>query len=353
MFAFKNFISLLRSLLVLFCLHKVQSFLFDSLNCHSTSRLQGEKSKEDTRIISIGDLHGKIESLVEILDHLGIAVYRYNSSSNIKCSWNDSNTSTRRTVIIQTGDIVDRGENSNLIFDCLESLQSSSSVVQHVKRNEVIRLLGNHELLWLSGDTVYKHPLDTKEKVEKLVKKLIDGILSGNIKGAHYIESFAGMKLLFSHAGLRNEMIQTFNNFSSDPFLARDAAEMINRVLVESCQSNSLLCNFKHPIFSIGKDRGGTQIGGSFWTDFSVLQEDALLSTSKSRIDFIQVVGHTMGKKMRYSRGLSSICIDLAMYTGLNGVGYLEINPTGRIIEWISKEKRIWKARDLTSEICD
>ena len=45
------------------------------------------------------------------------------------------------------GDIVDRGEHALEAWDCLSNLQATSPA-----GSEVVRLVGNHELMWLYGD---------------------------------------------------------------------------------------------------------------------------------------------------------------------------------------------------------
>ena len=69
-----------------------------------------------------------------------------------------------------------------------------------------------------------------------------------------------------------------------------------------------LHCTFHDKLFEAGPDRGGSDIGGPFWTDFTVLAKAAEQQES-SFAQIIQVVGHTIGSSIRTSRNIQSIGI--------------------------------------------
>ena len=104
---------------------------------HSTNSLETcEKSQQ--RIIAIGDIHGSYESLLKILYFAKI------TSDPYVCEWSDK---VIPTLLIQMGDLTDRGIHSLESFKCLASLQLSANKVN----SKVIRLVGNHDLWWLEG----------------------------------------------------------------------------------------------------------------------------------------------------------------------------------------------------------
>jgi len=123
------FISLLYSLSC-FISADIEGFShFDVLPCRISSRLRGnlDKSLIEKRIIAIGDVHGCIEGLIEVLIKSDIIV-----SSD--CVWNPHSDDT---VLIQMGDIVDRGNSSIHVWRCLDRLQTTLP-----NGAEFIRLIG-------------------------------------------------------------------------------------------------------------------------------------------------------------------------------------------------------------------
>ncbi|SCP05590.1 shewanella-like protein phosphatase 1, putative [Plasmodium ovale] len=88
----------------------------------------------DGKIIAIGDIHGDIESLKLILRHANLV--------NEKDEWIGENV-----LLVQVGDVLDRGIYGPLIYDYLFQLQKDAI---H-KKSKIILILGNHEQLNLCG----------------------------------------------------------------------------------------------------------------------------------------------------------------------------------------------------------
>ena len=126
------------------------------------------------RIVVVGDIHGEAEGLREILFAAGV------TSSVDSCEWKarvpdepGMSVSTLLTAIskhlilycfpsyiwlkglhlVQLGDIVDRGEESLAAYRCLNELQDTVPAGY-----QVTRLLGNHDIWWLSGQLHMRHP---------------------------------------------------------------------------------------------------------------------------------------------------------------------------------------------------
>lgn len=84
----------------------------------------------ENRIIAIGDVHGSYDGLLEDLFAANI------TKSITSCEWKHQETPT---VLVQMGDMVDRGAGALEALECLRLLQSTAS--HH--NAEVVRLLGS------------------------------------------------------------------------------------------------------------------------------------------------------------------------------------------------------------------
>ena len=91
------------------------------------------------RVIGIGDLHGSLDGLQDILFSANITI-----SKDSCLFWNPS---ARDTIVVQVGDIVDRGEYAAEAWFCLEELQRNPP-----QGSKVVRLVGNHDIWWLEGN---------------------------------------------------------------------------------------------------------------------------------------------------------------------------------------------------------
>lgn len=89
------------------------------------------------RFIVIGDIHGAYDMLQDIL------VVAKISTKDAPCEWHSGTTDT---ILVQVGDMVDRGLYSLECAYCLERLQRTAP-----KDSKVIRLIGNHDIWWLEG----------------------------------------------------------------------------------------------------------------------------------------------------------------------------------------------------------
>jgi hypothetical protein len=90
------------------------------------------------RVIAIGDLHGDFAAWRDIARDAGLV--------NAKGNWTGG-----KTVLVQTGDIADRGPDSRLIIEDLMRLQKEAVRAG----GRVIALVGNHEAMNMTGDLRY------------------------------------------------------------------------------------------------------------------------------------------------------------------------------------------------------
>ncbi len=93
------------------------------------------------RIVAVGDIHGDLESFVAILKQAGVL--------NESGAW-----SAEKTVLVQTGDTIDRGPKMGEVLDLLMALEKQAGR----KNSRVLALLGNHEVMNVVGDLRYVTP---------------------------------------------------------------------------------------------------------------------------------------------------------------------------------------------------
>ncbi len=93
------------------------------------------------RVVAIGDVHGAYDSFVTILRSAGLVDRRDRWSGG-------------RSMLIQTGDVLDRGPHSRKVIDFLQRLERDAARAG----GRVYSLLGNHEFMRLVGDWRYVSP---------------------------------------------------------------------------------------------------------------------------------------------------------------------------------------------------
>ncbi|MHA7871127.1 MAG: metallophosphoesterase [Hyphococcus sp.] len=100
-----------------------------------------DETEEPSRIIAIGDLHGDYEAFHSILTRAGLIDKRNRWSGG-------------KTILVQTGDIADRGPDSRKIIELVKKLQKRAPR----DGGQVVTLVGNHEAMNMTGDLRYVHP---------------------------------------------------------------------------------------------------------------------------------------------------------------------------------------------------
>ncbi|KAL8431356.1 hypothetical protein ACSSS7_005322 [Eimeria intestinalis] len=88
------------------------------------------------RVVAVGDLHGDAENALLLLDALGVA------DKNTK-KWKGGDT-----LLVQTGDIVDRGPDGKVLYDLFEDWKRQAQE----SGGKVVTLLGNHDAMNVCGD---------------------------------------------------------------------------------------------------------------------------------------------------------------------------------------------------------
>mmetsp|Transcript_23305 Transcript_23305/g.68020 ORF Transcript_23305/g.68020 Transcript_23305/m.68020 type:complete len:272 (-) Transcript_23305:37-852(-) len=113
-------------------------------------------------------------------------------------------------------------------------------------------------------------------------------------------------------------------------------------------------------LFSAGPDRGGSGLGGPFWTDFAKVHAQA---AQPSLPGVVQVVGHTPSpcdtdhspgcQPVRYAPRSQVLDVDVAMVYG-NNQGYLELTPGGDLVihRRVSHNPEKWDEVSVTANEC-
>ena len=245
-------------------------------------------------ILVLSDAHGFYHSMSAVLIHAGMI--------DPELNWTGKDT-----VLIQMGDIIDRGQDYKAIDLLLDLLQRTSKKA----KGKVIRLLGNHEL-----EILRKNFFVTSMPYWEILpfrEKLIKDILADKIQAA-----WASRGFLFTHAGCLNEMLPIFKKEISGKITPAACAKLLNKILKESVMKD----DFSHPIFYISQSRGGENpFAGIFWADIDELM------ASHNAYDFKQIVGHTIVPKVIISEDKKVICVDVGMMKVFKGdFEYLKFN---------------------------
>ncbi len=93
------------------------------------------------RVVAIGDVHGDFATFVSVLQQAGVI--------DAKRKWKGGTT-----VLVQTGDVPDRGPQSRKVMDLLMDLEKQARKAG----GQVHALLGNHEVMNMLGDLRYVSP---------------------------------------------------------------------------------------------------------------------------------------------------------------------------------------------------
>ncbi len=233
-------------------------------------------SKLDSNtIVAVGDVHGELGALGEILRHAGIL--------GDQDQWIG-----RNAIVVQTGDVIDRGPDPLGVYELLEKLQLEAPRTG----GAVVRLLGNHELALLQGDYSMTNVPD-RPNFRRMLER---DVLAGKVLGA-----YAGQGYLFTHAGIRSEIREYLlegQRFREDEDIAPVLADKINSILVEAVKTKI----FSDRIFR----EGDYPVGGIFWT------RGVFSSVNASKVP--QVFGHTIEKDIRRSPSDRRVDIDVGIY---------------------------------------
>jgi hypothetical protein len=113
----------------------------------------------DTSIVAVGDIHGDYERLGHLLNKAGLIAKTEPNPKNLK--WSGGST-----ILVCTGDLIDKGKHSLDVIECFRTLQEASARVG----GRTIVTMGNHEAEFLADP-------EHDEKAEQFVAELDDSHL--------------------------------------------------------------------------------------------------------------------------------------------------------------------------------
>ncbi len=97
--------------------------------------------RDAKRVVAVGDVHGDHDRFTRLLLRTGVL--------DSKLEWSGG-----ETVLVQTGDLLDRGPDSRRALELMMRLERDARKAG----GHAITLLGNHEVMNLTGDLRYLHP---------------------------------------------------------------------------------------------------------------------------------------------------------------------------------------------------
>ena len=136
------------------------------------------------RLVAIGDLHGDLGGTRAALRAAGAI------DDHDKWIGGD-------LVVVQTGDVLDRGDDEQAILELLEKLAAEA----HASGGALIQLLGNHELMNAAGDFRYVTPGGARDFGGDRARVLAPGGAWAKKLAAHNVIAIVGDSVL-SHAGV-------------------------------------------------------------------------------------------------------------------------------------------------------
>lgn len=139
---------------------------------------------EPKRLVAIGDLHGDLAAARSALRAAG-AIDEHDQ-------WIGGDL-----VVVQTGDVLDRGDDEQAIFDLLYSLEAQAKAAG----GAMILLIGNHELMNAAGDFRYVTPGGAHAFGDHRAASLAPGGDYAKKIAAHDVVAIVG-DTVFAHAGV-------------------------------------------------------------------------------------------------------------------------------------------------------
>jgi len=187
-----------------------------------------------SRMVALGDLHGDLDNALETLRRLRVVD-------------TNGNWSGGRTILIQTGDLLDRGPNSVGLVTLFRGLQREARVAG----GDVVLILGNHELMnrqhyWddVNREEVLKLGLKSLKETDKSLRALREGwkiweeMMESGLLAQHILDlpaiavvGIGKCRTVFCHAGLLSQhvegdfSVEKYNNHSRDVLSREKAAD--------------------------------------------------------------------------------------------------------------------------------
>jgi len=136
------------------------------------------------RIVAIGDLHGDYDAYRDIVAAAGVA--------DGNGGWTGGDT-----ILVQLGDVTDRGPDSLKIIRHLQALETAAPLVG----GRIVVLVGNHEAMNVTGDVRYVHSGEYAAFATRNSEKFRDQVFEDNEKTilSQYLQSGAELSVRAAH----------------------------------------------------------------------------------------------------------------------------------------------------------
>ncbi|XP_026190309.1 uncharacterized protein C1840.07c-like [Cyclospora cayetanensis] len=288
--------------------------------------------KWEGRIVALADLHGDVLNTLLLLEALGVI-------DRETRKWKGGNT-----LLIQTGDIVDRGPDGKILYDLFMEWQ----VQAREAGGKVLQLIGNHDAMNVCGDFRYVHPNETAQF----------GGLSGR-RAAFSDEGKYGTLLRSLPAGVNvNGLVFTHAGIS--PAFAALGLSGVHQLLGEELRDGCAVHHRKQmrEFTSGGNSLFASGGEGPLWTRLYTMSPPHIACPQLNKAlkhlgADIMVVGHTVQESLRvetYCEGkLLAIDTGISRYVA-NSPKALEITPNGAVYE-VSVRLEVTENSDDTKAI--
>jgi len=215
------------------------------------------------RVVAIGDLHGDLDAARDALRAAGVLGA-------------DGHWSGGTTTLVQTGDVLDRGDGESKILALLDQLAGEAPKAG----GQVVLLLGNHELMNAAHDFRYVTPGGARDFDGDREHELGPGGVWAKRFANHNVIAIVG-DTVFSHAGVLPAWADAIDRVNLDARCWLDA---------QSGEQPAALTSDESPVWT--RAYGGGDV------DCAVLK-DALAKLGAKRM----VVGHTVQQQ-----GMNAAC---------------------------------------------
>jgi hypothetical protein len=221
----------------------------------------------DQRVVAIGDVHGAYEPFVAILREAGLI--------DARDRWIGGSA-----LLVQTGDVLDRGPDSRRVIDLLRKLERSSARAG----GGVHSLLGNHELMRLAGDWRYV------SAGEVAAFRRADSTGANEFRAAFAATGSYG-RWLISHAAIAKINSMIFVHGGISPSIAPLGCRGINAAIETELDD---LAAGRNPNNALGNDESGPL----WYRGLATEPEDVFGSSVDSILENLgasgMVIGHTV-----------------------------------------------------------
>lgn len=159
------------------------------------------------RVVAVGDLHGDYHATLDVL--------RAAKLIDDHAQWVGGNA-----TLVQTGDVLDRGDGESLILALLEQLREEAPKAG----GQVVQLLGNHELMNAAHDFRYVTPGGLRDFDGDRAHELGPGGVWAKQLAHHNVIAIVG-DTLYAHAGVLPEWTDKLDQINRDARCWLDAQD--------------------------------------------------------------------------------------------------------------------------------